>query len=347
MTRLHLAVLCALACLLMPRVSFAEDTHVGLIAFFGQQGIDTVAIRAALPIQEGSRISLGDNDNEVEDTINRLKQGVRDSVHRLIGRDPTDVAGVCCMKSGDMIVYIGLPGKSFHPVHFSKPPNGNIRLSESLLKLDEEIDQLLFNAVLAGKAGEDDSKGYALATDAPELRQKQLEFRDQARMNNDSIFRVVQSSSDARHRAVAATALGYLQRNNRQVSALVDASFDSDGEVRNNAVRALAVLLSAAPEIARQIPAKRFIGLLSSGTWSDRNKGLMVVFRMSQNRDSALLRNLRSEALMPLIEAANWEKGHALSARVILGRIAGIEEANLWPLAEEDPPETILRAVGK
>jgi len=78
---------------------------------------------------------------------------------------------------------------------------------------------------------------------------------------------------------------------------------------------------------------------------SDRNKGLMVVLGLTQTRDPKLLKELRSEALVPLIEAAHWDKGHALSARVILGRIAGIEEAKLWPLAEEDPPDSILRAL--
>jgi|GEM_PF-777837 len=332
--------------LLAPRLIFAEDKRIALIAFFGQEGLDTLPIRNALPFHEGSIVSLEDNVSHAVDTANRWKQDVKDTVKRLIGREPTDVARVCCTKSGDLVVYIGLPGRSFRPIRYNEAPKGTARLPEILLSLDEQIDNLLFKAVLEGKAGEDDSEGYALAKDDPELRKKQLEFRDYARLNEGVIFRVVESSSDAKQRAIAATALGYLRQSDRQIAALVKASFDLDEEVRNNAVRALGVLASAKPGVARRMPAKRFISLLSSGIWSDRNKGLMLVFRLTQGRDPKLLRDLRSEALMPLVEAAQWETGHALGARVILGRIAVIDEAKLWGLAQEEPPDTILRAIG-
>jgi hypothetical protein len=151
------------------------------------------------------------------------------------------------------------------------------------------------------------------------------------------------TSSDAGQRAVAATALGYLAQTPRQIRALVDASFDADESVRNNAVRALGVLLSAKAELRRYVPAQKFIRLLSSGTWSDRNKGLMVVLQLTQARDAKLLHELQSRALAALMEAAQWDKGHALTARVILGRIAGIEEEKVWSYAD-DSPETILRA---
>jgi hypothetical protein len=345
LSKRHIVCFYVVLSLLTPNFAFTEDKRVGLIAFFGQEGIDTLPIRNALPFHEGSIVSFGDNLSGAGDSANRWKQDVKDAVKKVIGSEPTDVARVCCTNSGDLQVYIGLPGKSFRPIRYNDTPKRTVRLPEVLLSLDEEIDRLLFKAVLGGRIGEDDSEGYALSKDDPALRNKQLEFRDHARMNDELVFRVVDSSSDAKQRAIAATALGYLRQDDRQIAALVKASFDPDEEVRNNAVRALGVRLSANPGVARRIPAKRFISLLSSGTWSDRNKGLMVVFRLTQGRDPRLLRDLRSDALMPLAEAAQWETGHALGARIILGRIAEIDEAELWSLAQEEPPDAILRTI--
>ena len=140
---------------------------------------------------------------------------------------------------------------------------------------------------------------------------------------------------------------GRARQTDQQIGALVTASFDPDDGVRNNAARALAVLLFAKPESSRRIPARRFIDLLSSGTWSDRNKGLMVVQALTETRDSSVLRDLRSRTLVPLIEMAQWPKGHAISARLILGRVAGIDERRLAQVVEEEPPNTLLQAFRK
>jgi hypothetical protein len=43
------------------------------------------------------------------------------------------------------------------------------------------------------------------------------------------------------------------------------------------------------------------------------------------------------------MEMAQWWTGHAFSARLILGRMAGIDEAKLFQLAQ-DQPETITRS---
>jgi hypothetical protein len=40
---------------------------------------------------------------------------------------------------------------------------------------------------------------------------------------------------------------------------------------------------------------------------------------------------------------AQWYKGHAFAARMILGWIAGVEDQELQKLAEEEPPDALLR----
>jgi hypothetical protein len=47
-----------------------------------------------------------------------------------------------------------------------------------------------------------------------------------------------------------------------------------------------------------------------------------------------------------LVEMARWRTPHAITFRILVGRIAGIEEARLWQLANADNPEEIIKAIG-
>ena len=335
--------ICIAICLFSSVTVNAEEKRIGMIAFFGQEGFDTAAIRRVLPFNEGDAVSLGNNEKEGVELRASWKESAKQALRQFTGRNPTDVERVCCSSSGDVLVYIGLPGPSSHAVRYNRPPKGTLRLPQVFADLDDQIGQSLMKAILEGRGGEDDSEGYALSKD-PATREKQLKFRDEARKNETQVFRVLESSAKAEQRAVAAEALGYVQQSRQQITALVKASFDANDEVRNNAARAIGVLLNSKPELRHQVPVKPFIDLLSSGTWTDRNKGLMVVFAMASGRDPIILSQLRSQAGTSLIEMAQWYKGHAFAARMILGWIAGIEDKELQRLAEEEPPEALLRA---
>lgn len=56
-------------------------------------------------------------------------------------------------------------------------------------------------------------------------------------------------------------------------------------------------------------------------------------------RDPQLLARLRSEALDPLVEIARWDADHAVVARMILGRVAGVSDVDLVKQVYEDPYE--------
>src|SRR5262245_1230908 len=103
-------------------------------------------------------------------------------------------------------------------------------------------------------------QGFSL-TNYPAARKKQLEMREYALRNESTVFQLLQSSSDPKHRAIAARILGFAQRSDGQVDALIKACLDSDAGVRNNAIRALAVLAGAKPAAAQRIPAAPFIRL--------------------------------------------------------------------------------------
>jgi hypothetical protein len=204
------------------------------------------------------------------------------------------------------------------------------------------MDKAWMNAVMKGHATEDDSEGYAL-TDEPNAKRAQLAIREYTLRNEPLILRVLASSSDARHRAIAAQMIGYGRQSPEQIDALVRASLDADESVRNDAVRALAVLAGAKPNLAQEIPAVPFIRLLRSGAWSDHNKASLLLLALTKSRDPKVLESLRAQALDSLVEMARWRSmGHAEAALWILGRIAGIEEDALNQVIEAGQPEAII-----
>ena len=270
---------------------------------------------------------------------------IGDNVKHAIGREPTGVSFVCCNARQSLIVYIGLPGESSRPVMFNVAPTGYIRFPPEIVQLSEAADRALMAAIRKGHSAEDDSNGYAL-TDDQEARKKELEIRDYALRNEAMVLQVLVSSSDAHHRAIAARTLGYGRQSREQVDALVSACLDPDDEVRNDGTRALGVLTVARQELARRVPAEPFIRLLKSGSWTDRNKASFLLLGLTVQRDPKVLEQLREQALDALIEMARWrDTGHAYTARVLLGRIGGIDEKQLETLAQAGNIDTILAAL--
>lgn len=130
----------------------AEQITVGSIDFFGYKGLDTRVIGAALPIREGQ-------------TTADPKDAIRQSLRRVIGRDPTDVATVCCDDKLNWTVFIGLPGESSKQVVYNAAPDGNSRLPAPVVSLNEEIMDAWMKAVSKGRSSEDRSRGYTLFDD--------------------------------------------------------------------------------------------------------------------------------------------------------------------------------------
>jgi hypothetical protein len=311
---------------------------IGEIEFFGYKGLDVDAVRAALPVHEGESVSI--------DARSERRRAIEASVRELLGTGPTDVWFGCCDDRQNWMVFVGLPGATNTPVAYDKAPTGLTRLPPNVAKLFDAIDQARMRAILSGDAGEDDSRGFALAHNAA-VREKQMAFRRYALAHESAIVRVLQSASDAKQRVIAAAALGYVNSSRRQIAALVGVSLDPDESVRDEAVRALSVLLGAKSGVGRQIPPDNFIRLLASGIWTDHNKAVGVLWPLSQSRDPDLLARLRAGVLDNLIEMARWRTtGHAMEARFILGRIAGIDEARLQLLVAQGQVHEILDALG-
>lgn len=314
--------------------AFAAD-QVAEIEFFGYKGLDIVALRKAVPLHQGDSVSDG------------TKKLIREAIAAAVGQEPTDVAVICCDEQRDRLIFIGVPGASYKRFAYNPEPRGEARLSAEIISLYDRLSRALEAAVMKGgeAAQEDDSKGYALVKD-PKARALQLEGRRYAIKHEDELLRVLELSSDVEHRRVASDALGYARQSGRQVRALLQAARDPDDEVRNNATRALGVLMRSGSKVAREIPPDTFIEMMNSGAWTDRNKGAFVLERLTASRDVAVLSKLRAGAIDSLVEMALWRRpGHAYHARMLAGRIAGLPEEQLAKLAWDGPLEAIIDAL--
>jgi HEAT repeats len=315
-----------------------RKTAIANIDLFGYGDSDVEKLRSVLPIKAGESIKLSE--------WSTYRSKIEEAIRSLTGKVPTDVALLCCNEKGDSMIYIGVPGTSSVVVQHKPAPTGEGRLPAAALNLNRETDEALTKAVLAGRTQQDNSNGYSLSAD-PELRKKELEIREFALGHEDLLRTILLSSSDAEHRAIAAEFLGYVNVSARQIADLVEASRDPDPGVRNNAVRALGVIAGSSQQRANMIPPKPFIALLKSGKWVDRNKGSWLMINLTVSRDPKLMKQLRTDAIDQLVEMARWQfVGHASSARRLLGRIAGIEEARLDPLIN-DQAEAIIAAAKK
>jgi hypothetical protein len=313
-----------------------KPRRIGSIDYYGYAGLNLDQIRSAQPLH------VGDPFPGPAETFEKITKAVTS----VLGRPPTDIDPVCCNREGNYTFFIGLPGASVKETKLNPVPNGKLQLPPEVVQLYNETLEAWSASVLGGNAREDRSKGYALSTTDSRLRAKQEAMREYATKHEDLIRDVLETSSEAQQRLVAAYFLGYANQSKTQIAALVRASHDANDVVRNNATRALGVLAESSPKVAAQIPATPFIEMLNSGSWSDRNKGGWVLESLTKTRDPKLLAQLRSEALTSLIEMSRWHSsGHAYTPRILLGRIAGIEEQRLTKLAGADAAEEIISAV--
>jgi hypothetical protein len=113
-----------------------------------------------------------------------------------------------------------------------------------------------------------------------------------------------------------------MEPSEARLAVLLEAAYDPDSTVRNNAVRGLGEWARQAPAWRARIPARIAIDLVRSGVWSDRNKGASLLRELTESRDESVLAEIRAVALPALREMAQWRWfGHNSDARAVLDRI--------------------------
>lgn len=162
--------------------------------------------------------------------------------------------------------------------------------------------------VVSGKGGPEDIQGHSLLS-YPPLRSIQNRFLVYAERDLETVSRILHKSSDAEHRAVSASVLGYVPDKAAITDDLIEATLDSDAMACNNATRSLGVIAAYAidkPDLKIKNRAEPFIELLNSGIWSDLNKSSSMLSTLTRSRNPKIPKNLQEQALLPLVDMCRW-----------------------------------------
>ena len=301
---------------------YSQSFKVSIIDVYGNRHTHFDTVLAHIGIQEGDSIDM-DNFN-VENIITRLK--------KIPGIKHITVNPVCCDTANNLILYIGIGETDSVILKYRNAPQQDALLTNNIFNAYTNYVSQLQAAILNGQGTEDDSQGYALIEYAP-ARKEQNKFIEFANQNFLMLANVLKNAANAEHRAAAAQIIAYSSNRTEVVNNLLYATDDPDEIVRNNAVRAIAILakyVALHPELKIIIPSAPFIKMMNSIVWTDRNKGASVLLSLTKNHDPEILKQINAQAMPSIIEMAKWKnRGHAAYSFIILGRIAGEDEALL------------------
>jgi hypothetical protein len=326
----------------------AESRAAETITHIDTYGLGKVSRDAVL---EAAGIRVGDqvpDKDQIEQMVRKLKAipGVEQadiSVVR-VGRQ-----NVPAGSPAQPTVYIGIREAGRSGVSFHAAPSSDVVLPDEIVDTYCEFDLANRESFRRGNFSGDDSNGYALFGDEA-TRAVQKRFVPLAEQHYDRLVEVLRTAKNAKQRAMAAWVLGYADDKTKASTELDAAARDPDRVVRNNAMRALGVILSYAekhPELAIEAPIDSYLDLVESVEWTDRNKAMLVLLGLSAGGNEAILTKLRTRSLAALIEMARWNtEGHALMAFLLVGRIARMSEPEMveaWAAGKRE--EVIARAL--
>jgi hypothetical protein len=341
--RARLAVALCLVCLAYDGGSAAQSLQIGIIDLYGLGSLPVADVRKALTFKEGDSISFASEERPAFFAESELRLG------KLPGVSRASISPVCC-EDGRVIVYVGLEQKGRPSTSFRDAPTGSVQLAADVLQAGRDYGNANAGAVMRGDATEDDSQGHALSHD-PTARAIEQKFIGFASRDFAKLRQVLRESSDAEHRAIAAQVLGYVAAKQDVVPDLVEAMRDSNSDVRNNAMRALAVFTRkahAGSEAAIVVPYDPFVARVNSLVWTDRNKSSLALMELTASRDPKLLEALRRNALPSLVEMARWKSpGHAMPSLLILARMSGMSDEAIDQALKAGDSERIIAAASK
>ena len=304
----------------------SQSVKIGSIDVYGNRNISSDSILQFANIAEGDSISQ-------QLLLNRT---IEKNIGRIAEVKLVKTAVICCDKKGNYHLFIGVAETDSTILFHRGAPNLRIILPEKYTNAYKQFHERLSDAIQAGQADEDWSNGHTLIH-YPPARKIQDKYRNWAEEDFTMLSKVLRSSAYAEQRATAAQIISYHSDKSKVLPELIHAIIDESDEVRNNAVRALTVIAyysTEHPEKRINIPYHPFIRLINSVVWSDRNKGLSVLMQLTKSRDTALLSKLKEISLPSLKEMAVWKsEAHAIPAYVILGRIAGMTEDQIFKTA--------------
>jgi hypothetical protein len=185
----------------------------------------------------------------------------------------------------------------------------------------------------------------------PAVRAIQERFIVFAARDLSRLRAVLHDASDASQRALAAQVIAYTADKRAVIGDLIEGMQDPSAEVRNNAMRALALIAMLGqhtPALGIVVPPAPFVDLLNSIEWTDLNKSSFALAELTEARDPILMAALRGRALPSLMEMARWKAhGHAESAFFVLGRLVGLQDDEIQAAFERGDRALVLDAAAK
>jgi hypothetical protein len=308
----------------------AQTPPIGIIDFYGLRNLTEQQARQALQIKEG-------------DSFPESREEAQRRLEALPNVQQARLDGVCC-EAGQSILYVGIQEKGAASLQFRSAPKGASRLPEAMIQAGEAFSDAVTEGIQKGDAGEDDSQGHALNS-FPKIRALQERFITFAAQDLKLLRAVLHDSADAQHRALAAEIISYTANKRDVVPDLIYGMRDPDSGVRNNSMRALAVIAGFLQKSSQQQinPFKPFIEMLNSIIWTDRNKSSYALFQLTEKRNPAVLSMLRDHALPSLIEMSRWKSpGHASSSFFLLGRVGNLSEEEIQKYWDSGNRETLI-----
>ena len=337
LTTLAATLVVGASAIVVPAPSSAQLPRVGIIDFYGLRKTTAAQVREALGINVGDSLTAAAMF-EVPARLADLPGVVSAAI------DP-----VCC-EDGKTMLYVGVAEEGSPALELHARPTGTIRLPAEVVQAGIAFAQAHNRAVMRGFVKEDISQGHSLMADSA-ARMIQLRFVDLAAKYADSLRAVLRTSDDPDHRALAAEVLAYSANKQSVVADLVYAMRDPASDVRNNATRALALIAGYGqrnPAARITVPHEPFIDLLNSLAWTDRNKASLALMQLTEGRDRALLTALKARAFDSIVDIARWTNpGHSMAGVMMLGRMAGITDADTYAMFERGDREKIIEAARK
>jgi hypothetical protein len=333
--------------------------RIGLIEFYGLKDVRRESLVSVIAISRGDLVPVNFDPALAEKELRQafeIPEGVPlpQNEKAILGRlksvkgvHDAKLAVICCEADGTPTLFVGIQEQSQAPFQYRRPGEKQVSLPGAMVALYERFLDALSEAVQKGAAREDDSQGHALFSDET-LNGLTREFQAYARDHAAFLAEVMHESSEAKQRTAAAWIIGYAADKRFAARELLRAIADENEQVRNNATRSLAAIITLSqnkPDLRIQVDSAPFIQMLHSLSWSDRNKATMVLLALTKPRPPDVLKALHERALEPLIEMANWQDSHHGMALTLLGRIAGLPDSEAEDLTKR--PLIISRAMRK
>jgi len=276
------------------------------------------------------------------DPIPPSKGDLQDRISDLSGVVLARVEAVCCQ--GQLVtLFIGIEEKGAPHPSFRSEPSGDAALPEELVTAYRLFLDAVQKAAARGAASEDLTAGHSLMDDV-QARAYQERFLTFAGEHLEELRTVLRASPDAELRAIAAAVIGYAPNKQDVVNDLQSAVQDPDEAVRVNAVRSLNAFAVSGIRVA----PTWFVELLNSVALSDRVEAVRALLTLTDRGAPVVIDLLRARALPALAEMARWKSPrYAVPPFLLLGRIAGIADAEVWQRWQKGDRESVIqKAVG-